>query len=381
MSLTYDVNAPQGTLSSQQADNDVETSHDGTLSPRVRPPVAPVAAHISVKTRDDSRVILAPRESLLALNLPGNGGITPTLTSSLLNPREVPRPLRNVLKLDGELGQRVPLGSSPSPMLSHPEADAGHIENLDHPELTLWSRRSSYLPCASSGLTPPGSPPPPICISVNHQAQGVSTQNYREVLASQSDDVATAQSGLAPKALLPPPNHFSATTPRTNGPSVPDHLQPPLPDWDPNIALNAIQPAFTQLSSSPFLPPVGQDVYPRAVERIAKSRAQLPHLLPGLPELVTIDSDDRASHEVDSIRISERVRKGHRHDRIPSRPRDIPKLDYGLPGDFVPGSGRVAPERPDPDLDDFAYIIPLDCPTSTPVASQKRCPKKVLRAQ
>ncbi|KAI0279970.1 hypothetical protein BC826DRAFT_526165 [Russula brevipes] len=268
--------------------------------------------------------------------------ITSTLTSSLLNPREVPRPLRNVLKLDGELGQRVP---------------------LDHPELTLWSRRSSYLPCASSGLTPPGSPPPPICISVNIQAQGVSTQNYREVLASQSDDVATAQSGLAPKALLPPPNHFSATTPRTNGPSVPD------------------QPAFTQLSSAPVLPLVGQDVYPRAVERIAKSRAQLPHLLPGLPELVTIDSDDRASHEVDSIRISERVQKGHRHDRIPSRPRDIPKLDYGLPGDFVPGSGRVAPERPDPDLDDFAYIIPLDCPTSTPVASQKRCPKKVLRAQ
>jgi hypothetical protein len=244
--------------------------------------------------------------------------------------------LRNVLTFDGEPGQRVLLGSSPSSMPSHSEAGAGHIENLDHPELTLGSRHSRYLPCASSGLTPRGSPPPLICISVNHQAQGVSTQNCREALASQLDDVAAAQPGLAPTALLPPPNPFSATTPRTNGPSIPDHLRPPLPDWVPNIAL---KPAFTQLSSVPFLPLVGQDVYPRAVERIAKSRTQLPHLLPGLPELATIDSDERAGHEVDFIRISERIRKGHRHDRISSRPRDIPKLDYGLPGDFGERAG------------------------------------------
>jgi hypothetical protein len=129
MSLTYDVNAPQGTLSSQQAGNDVETSHNGTLSP------PPVAAHISVKTHDDSRVVPAPRESLLALNLPDNDGITSNLTSScrfsipihpllcfskvftaVLNPREVQRPLRNVLTFDGEPGQRVLLGSSPSSM-------------------------------------------------------------------------------------------------------------------------------------------------------------------------------------------------------------------------------------------------------------------------
>ena len=135
MSLTYDVNAPQGTLSSQQADNDVETSRDGTLSPPRRCVRPPVAAHISVKNRDDSRVVPAPRESLLALNLPCNGGITSNLTSPcrssipirpllcsskvftvVLNPREVQRPLRNVSTLDGELGQRVPLGSSSSPM-------------------------------------------------------------------------------------------------------------------------------------------------------------------------------------------------------------------------------------------------------------------------
>jgi hypothetical protein len=38
----------------------------------------------------------------------------------------------------------------------------------------------------------------------------------------------------------------------------------------------------------------------------------------------------------------------------------------------VPTSRRIAPERLDPELDDFAFIIPLDCKTSTPVASRKR---------
>ena len=44
----------------------------------------------------------------------------------------------------------------------------------------------------------------------------------------------------------------------------------------------------------------------------------------------------------------------------------------------VPGSdshgGRIGPEAlgPSPDLDDFGSIIPLDCRTSTPVASRKR---------
>ena len=46
----------------------------------------------------------------------------------------------------------------------------------------------------------------------------------------------------------------------------------------------------------------------------------------------------------------------------------------------VTTSGHVAPERhaSDPDLDGFAFIIPLDCKTSTPVASRKQ---KILPEQ
>jgi len=40
----------------------------------------------------------------------------------------------------------------------------------------------------------------------------------------------------------------------------------------------------------------------------------------------------------------------------------------------VTTSGHIAPERhaSDPDLDGFAFIIPLDCKTSTPVTSRKQ---------
>jgi hypothetical protein len=99
-----------------------------------------------------------------------------------------------------------------------------------------------------------------------------------------------------------------------------------------------------------------------------------------------------------------RVSRGPRKNRISTyyhvhpRPLDIPKLDYGLPDDFgefkrlpivadsadifdactVPDTVQIASEGTGSDLEfnDFASIIPLDCPTSTPVASRKRVLEK-----
>jgi hypothetical protein len=47
----------------------------------------------------------------------------------------------------------------------------------------------------------------------------------------------------------------------------------------------------------------------------------------------------------------------------------------------VPSSGSVAPRRPDLDMDDFAFIIPLDCKTSMPVASRKHIVAVGLRSK
>ena len=41
-------------------------------------------------------------------------------------------------------------------------------------------------------------------------------------------------------------------------------------------------------------------------------------------------------------------------------------------------SGYIASPKWEPELDDFEFFVPLDCPTSTPVASRKRCSKEGL---
>ena len=79
---------------------------------------------------------------------------------------------------------------------------------------------------------------------------------------------------------------------------------------------------------------------PVRTQRNHWSRLQLPLpcLLPGLLDPVAVDSDDSemALYEDDSPCAPKKPRKGCRpnHYRVYSRPRDIPKLDYGLPGDF-----------------------------------------------
>jgi hypothetical protein len=113
---------------------------------------------------------------------------------------------------------------------------------------------------------------------------------------------------------------------------------------------------------------------------------------PPRPLLPAIDSIEMTDNDDESPCASIDLRKGRRANdyRNISRPRDIPRLDYGLPGDFgervqssegrrhfslilaVPGFGGVSQERQALDRDEFAFIVPLDCPTSTPMASRKR---------
>jgi hypothetical protein len=168
------------------------------------------------------------------------------------------------------------------------------------------------------------------------------------------------------------------------------------------LSSNTVQHLPTQPSSISGAPLAYEDAGTQAVKRMAKLMPQLspPHLLPGLLDPVTIDLDRSALTDNDSPCASGKLRKDGRpnHYRGFSRPCDIPKLDYGLPRDFsecvrsraaatftdfelilaVPGFGRVTPERQARavDLDDFAFVIPLDCPTSTPVAAGKRASKK-----
>ena len=49
-------------------------------------------------------------------------------------------------------------------------------------------------------------------------------------------------------------------------------------------------------------------------------------------------------------------------------------IDFGA----VPGFKCATPKWPAVGIDDFAYLIPLNCPTSTPAAARKRTSSKFL---
>ncbi|KAH9075585.1 hypothetical protein EDB83DRAFT_2312042 [Lactarius deliciosus] len=120
-----------------------------------------------------------------------------------------------------------------------------------------------------------------------------------------------------------------------------------------------------RLPSSSCLRP--EAVYGRATPQ---SSLPLPRLLPGLLDPIVIR--EREFLVDDSPCTFSNVKKTRRPNQR-RRPRFIPTLDYGLPEDFIPGTGRVTTERADRGLDDdFAYLIPLDCLTSTPVAISRR---------
>lgn len=95
----------------------------------------------------------------------------------------------------------------------------------------------------------------------------------------------------------------------------------------------------------------------------------------GLLDPVTIDSVPDGTVQQRKARryLGHRRRFSHKQG-IP-----VPKLDYDLPADFIPSSfGCSAPSQQAIGIDDFAYLIPLDCRTSTPVAARKRNLKGLL---
>lgn len=247
---------------------------------------------------------------------------------------------------------------------------------------------TQFMSPAASILNVLGSPPSKICVQTCRRAPG-----------SQSSNVVTIQSGSAPEAFRLPSNHFAARSSTSGLPAL-DRRDAPLADWDQGHSSNTVQHLPTQPFGIPRAPLVREDTETQAVKRTTKSMPQLspPRLLPGLLNPVTIDSDGTTLTNNDCPCASGKLRKGGRpnHYRGFSRPRDIPRLDYDLPGDFgesvrskaaaaftdprpilaVPGFGRVAPERQAIDLNDFAFVIPLDCATSAPVAARKRASKK-----
>lgn len=122
----------------------------------------------------------------------------------------------------------------------------------------------------------------------------------------------------------------------------------------------------------------------------------LPRLLPGLLDPV-LTREHAALNETPCAFPKPNWGRRHKRHRSSVRPY-IPTIDYGFPKDFsayllsclshsliltlspsVPDTECGAVEPPDEELDsawdnwnDFAFLIPLSCPTSTPIAISRR---------
>ncbi|KAI0247415.1 hypothetical protein BJV78DRAFT_1245566 [Lactifluus subvellereus] len=385
--------------SSPQSDHDIEMAVDETQSTSM------TMAHLrelslALQSIDTNDVLPSPTSSDISvpsarsLDRPSERCTLPSPTSSdirmplarslerfserytsMLDRREdcqLLRPIRTLGQADWRRQPRL------SPIPNHLQACGGPTA-MPYPESVLTSRQSENIPCALSGLTRPGSPPLRICISADLPNGPISMQSCREAAAPRSSDVFITKPNLPPLALSSPPNHFlPAAQSRLSRLPTPDRRDAPLADSYQSDPLDHPHPPL-HFGGSCVTTMVSEDAKSQPVKRLTKSTSPpLPRLLPGLLEPITIR--ERTLDEEVSLRVSQGPRNGRaaNHERIYSRPQDIPKLDYGLPEDFVPGSGRVTAQRPlaGSDFDDFAYIIPLDCPTSTPAASRKRVLEK-----
>ncbi|KAI0247774.1 hypothetical protein BJV78DRAFT_1242493 [Lactifluus subvellereus] len=383
--------------SSPQSDNDIDMAVDEIQS------TSTTMAHLrelslALQSMDTSDVLPSPTSSDVSMPLarslerPPERCTLPSLTSSdikmplarslerpserctsVLDRREDGQPLRT---LGSQADRRQQSRISPIP--NHLQACGGPTAMPYRPESVLTSRHDEHIPCALSGLTRPGSPPLQICISANlpNEPISISMQSCREAAAPRSSDVIITKPNLnlPPLALSSPPNHFlPAAQSRLSSLPTPDPRDAPLADSYQSDPLDRPHPPLhSGVSGVPTM--VSEDTKSQPVKRLTRSTSPpLPRLLPGLLEPITIR--ERILDE-ESLHVSQGPRKGRaaNHYRIHLRPQDIPKLDYGLPEDFVPGSGGVIAQRPlaGPDFDDFAYIIPFDCPTSTPAASRRR---------
>jgi len=207
-------------------------------------------------------------------------------------------------------------------------------------------------------------------------------QCCREDPTPQSARVVAVQSDLAPTASSPGRDHSLAARTCQRDTPILDNQGALLVRYLDNV-LKTGQPLLKQFYSATNRPPGRDDIEAQTV------RCNIPES----PDPFAIVSGQWSLYDDESPCVPARPGKCRR--RVHSRPRDIGKIDYGLPEDFrewfmaesclqisltmvlaVPGSNsaRLVPntQDPSPDLDEFAFIIPLDCRTSTPVASRKR---------
>jgi hypothetical protein len=154
---------------------------------------------------------------------------------------------------------------------------------------------------------------------------------------------------------------------------------------------------LSQISNRADVSLARKDAKTQAVKRIPKLIPRPPpRLVPELQDHAFFLSDEAFLDKDDPPCASGKARKGGRPNdyRISSRPRDTPSPDCSLPGDsgkhvrfrmiaaftdltlVVPSIGCAAVEGQDHDFENCAFFIPLDCPTSTPVASKKRASRK-----
>ncbi|KAI9510002.1 hypothetical protein F5148DRAFT_1183214 [Russula earlei] len=362
-------------LSSSIQSRERHLTGDGLVAPLdgIRSTTTPAVTGFSVRNQDDLQAVPPQREfSLPFNNTAGFGGAMSSWNSSSnfslpahpllgclegftwgLDSLEVGRPSGLFSVLSEQRGPVLKRDSISTAIPSPLEARGEPPVISDPLEPLLGSKISRYNIDELSRVPSPGSRPSHIAADL--QKRDTWMQSCLPVSLGQSCDVALIQSDLVPTASSSPSNHLFAPGPAAIGPLK----------WDGREAN----------SSVPVVSFRWEDTEARVLntKRITKSslRAPLPRLLPGL---LDPDYKEWAHHIDESPCASERPPKGRRANqyRVISRPRDIRKLDYGLPEDLVPSSGVFSLKRLDPDLDVSACIIPSDCPTSTPVASRKQ---------
>lgn len=150
----------------------------------------------------------------------------------------------------------------------------------------------------------------------------------REVPTPQSARVVAVQSDLAPIASLPGRDRsFAARTCQRDTPIL-DNQEVLLVRYLDHV-LKTGRPLLKQFYSAPDRPPGGEDIEAQAV------RCNIP---PESLDPLSIGSGQRSLYDDESPCFPARPRKCRR--RVHSRPRDIGKIDYGLPEDF--GEGFMA---------------------------------------
>jgi hypothetical protein len=297
--------------------------------------------------------------------------VHPPSVSSALDSQDVQRSFEtpSVLPLDAQPSRTTQLDSLP---LSIP----AHLEDRGRPTAVLGSGHKGIDLKAgtSSSRTALGSLSSRLRTSAD-QGTSMLPRRRRRNPVPQSSNVTRAQSDSALEAFLSSSDDLPTTTSRSSG----------LP--------------LSQISNLSGVSFAGKGAKTQVVKRISKSMPRSPpsRLVPELLDQASVQSDEASLDEGDLPCTSGKARKGRgaNDNRISSRQRDTSSPDCFLPGDsgehvhdsgssplsltsiFVVSSfGRAPPKWQDHDFEDFVFSIPIDCPTSTPVASRKRASGK-----